>query len=141
MKIAVMLRDVLSGLLHRPATQRYPLNRVEPPARLRAKLHWKPADCTGCALCVKDCPADAIELITIDKASKRFVMRYDLSRCVFCGQCTQNCRFDCLTFTHDEWELAGADKAAFVIYYGDAQDVANLLAHTAGPATDTSLSG
>lgn len=135
MKIAAMLRDVLSGLFHRPATQLYPINRTEPPARLRATLRWSPTDCTGCALCVKDCPADAIELITIDKASKRFVMRYDLSRCVFCGQCTQNCRFDCLSFTHDEWELAGANKAAFITYYGDAHDVDTLLVHTSDPAT------
>ena len=41
---------------------------------LRALLQFNPEKCTGCGVCVKDCPAEALELITLDKASKRFVL-------------------------------------------------------------------
>ena len=128
MKLAAMFRDVLQSLFRRPVTRTYPATKTEPPPGLRSMLHWNPEACTGCRLCIKDCPADAIELITIDKANKRFVMRYDVSRCIFCAQCVQNCRFDCLTFSPDEWELARPEKEEFILYYGDSEDVRALLA-------------
>lgn len=67
MKIATMLGDVWQSIWQRPITQKYPFERLEAPVRLRGKLHWNPEKCTGCALCNKDCPANAIEIITVDK--------------------------------------------------------------------------
>ena len=67
MKIATMFNDVVESLWKKPATQKYPFERVDAPQRLRGKLTWDPEKCTGCNLCSKDCPADAIEIITIDK--------------------------------------------------------------------------
>ena len=78
-------------------------------------------------LCVKDCPSDAIELITIDKVAKKFVMRYHADRCTYCAQCVLSCRFKCLEMSSEDWELASANKQPFEVYYGREEDVAFLL--------------
>lgn len=128
MKLGTMLDDIFQSLFRRPATRLYPFERQSAPPRLRGKLHWTPDKCTGCALCVKDCPAQAIELITVDKANKRFVVRYDLDRCTYCAQCVQSCRFNCLTMSSEEWELAALNKEPFTVYYGNEADVQAVLA-------------
>lgn len=133
MKILAMLGDVLRSLFKRPVTELYPFERRESPERLRGKLHWNPEKCTGCCLCVKDCPAEAIELITLDKKNKRFVLRYHIDRCAYCAQCVQNCRFGCLSMSNDEWELAALSKEPFTVYYGEDADVKAVLAGLVEP--------
>ena len=133
MKITTMLIDVWRSLWQRPFTRKYPLERQPAPERLRGQLHFDPTDCTGCCLCVKECPANALELITLDQKAKRFVMRYDIDRCTFCAQCVQNCRFGCLAMSPEEWELAATNKEPFTIYYGDEADVAAVLGQFTAP--------
>jgi formate hydrogenlyase subunit 6/NADH:ubiquinone oxidoreductase subunit I len=127
MKITTMLQDILRSLFHKPITESYPTQRQPTPERLRGKLQWNPESCTGCCLCVKDCPSNALELITIDKANKRFVMRYDAGLCAYCAQCVQNCRFNCLEMSNEDWELATTDNVPFTVYYGREEDVESLL--------------
>lgn len=136
MKFATMLLDVLRSIFKKPATEPFPNPIPNEPARLRGQLHWDPTKCTGCCLCVKDCPADAIELITIDKKSKQFVMRYDIGRCTYCAQCVQNCRFDCLSMSNDEWALAATSKEPFTVYYGDDINIEKVLANRIDKETD-----
>lgn len=133
-----MLGDVVGSLFRRPATERYPFERRPVPQRLRGQLRWDPERCTGCGLCARDCPADAIELITLDKKNKRFVLRYHLDRCTFCAQCVQSCNFDCLELSPDRWELAALSKEPFTIHYGDDADVEAVLAGLTGASNGTS---
>ncbi len=119
MKVSTLFGNMLHSLFIRPATRSYPQVRTTVPERLRGRLVWRPVGCTGCSLCVKDCPADAIQLIDIDRANKQFKMRYHVDRCTFCGQCVQSCRFNCLELAHDQWELATVQRNAFVIEYGE----------------------
>lgn len=127
-RIAAMLTDIIESLFKRPMTERYPFERYPTPARLRGKLMWNPEKCTGCALCNKDCPSNAIELIVIDKKAKRFVMEYHVDRCTYCAQCVQNCRFECLSMSPEQWELAALSKEPFTVYYGKDEDVQAILA-------------
>ncbi|MCZ7668941.1 MAG: 4Fe-4S binding protein [Chloroflexi bacterium] len=132
MKIGTMLGDVWRALWQKPVTQKYPFERIEAPKRLRGKLVWDPEKCTGCNLCSKDCPADAIEMITIDKKAKRFVMRYHLDRCTYCAQCVASCRFNCINMSDEQWELAATSKTPFEVNYGRDEDLAEALAKFAG---------
>ncbi len=134
MKVGTMMSDVLRSMLLRPATRHYPRERQAVTERLRGKLHWDPARCTGCSLCVKDCPAAAIELMTVDKAAKRFVLLYHADRCAYCAQCVQSCRFGCINLSSTEWELAAPGKQSFTVYYGSQVDVQSILAKL--PQTD-----
>ncbi len=127
MKLGAMLVDILRSLVRPPATQIYPAERQPTPERLRGQLHWNPEQCTGCCLCSKDCPADAIEVITIDKENKRFVMRYHADRCTYCAQCVKNCRFGCIQMSSEDWELAASDPQAFEVYYGREDDLQRLM--------------
>ena len=130
MKLVTMLGDVMRSVFRRPATQQYPFERTPTPANLRGKLIWTPEKCVGCQLCVKDCPALAIELLTVDKATKRFVMRYHADRCTYCAQCVQSCRFGCLGMSNEQWELAALSKEPFTILYGNDTDVDFILNNT-----------
>lgn len=128
MKFGMMFGDVVRSLFRRPITRQYPFERQDTPEQLRGKLFYNPSECTGCMLCVKDCPAEAIELITIDKANKRFVMRYHMDRCTYCAQCVQSCRFKCIQMSDDQWELAAINKEPFTVYYGNEADVESFVA-------------
>jgi formate hydrogenlyase subunit 6/NADH:ubiquinone oxidoreductase subunit I len=122
MRIGVMFRDTLDSLFHKPVTQRYPFERKPTPERLHGKLVWNNTKCTGCALCTKDCPANAIEMVVNDKPNKTFVLRYRMDRCIFCAQCVQNCRFSCLEMSN-QWEMASLNRDPFTLYYGAPENV------------------
>ena len=127
MRISTILGMALQSLFRVPATRSYPQERTPSPERLRGQLRWNPEKCTGCAVCVKDCPAVAIELLEVDKAAKRFVLRYHTDRCIFCSQCVQSCRFICLSLSNEAWELAALDKQAFTVDYGRDEDIHALV--------------
>ena len=136
MKMATMLRDVVESFFKKPATQIYPVEKVLTSDRFRGKLVYDPSACTGCCLCTKDCPSNAIELVTLDRAAKRFVLKYHLDRCVYCGQCVVSCKFKCMSMSNEDWELAALKKQEFEVYYGKEADVATFLEKLSHPAPD-----
>jgi formate hydrogenlyase subunit 6/NADH:ubiquinone oxidoreductase subunit I len=123
-----MIGDVLRSIFRRPATVHYPAERRPTASRLRGLLTWNRAKCSGCRLCAMDCPANAVEVITLDKKAKRFVLRYHVDRCIYCAQCVQNCRFGCLEMSPTAWELAALNREAFEVTYGDEADINAWLA-------------
>jgi formate hydrogenlyase subunit 6/NADH:ubiquinone oxidoreductase subunit I len=67
------------------------------PENYRGKLEFDASKCVGCNLCVKDCPAHAIE---IEKTGeKQFKAIVYLDRCIYCGQCTDSCNRKALKCT------------------------------------------
>lgn len=137
MKLTSMIGDLLKSLFQKPVTQQYPFERLPAPERFRGNLHWEPEKCTGCMLCIKDCPANAIELIVIDKINKRFVMRYHQDRCIYCEQCVVSCRFKCLNLSNQEWEQAVTQRKPLEVFYGNDEDIHSLLARTAAQPAES----
>jgi len=66
-----------------------------PPKRRDPAAVVEPATCSGCNLCVEDCPYEAIRLEPRTDAHPRFnyVARVIESKCVSCGICTGSCPF------------------------------------------------
>jgi formate hydrogenlyase subunit 6/NADH:ubiquinone oxidoreductase subunit I len=133
MKIGSMFKDILVSFFSAPVTEKYPFEKPETADRFRGKLHFDPSKCTGCNLCSKDCPANALQIVIIDRAAKRFVARYNVARCVYCEQCVQSCKFRCLGMSKDDWELAALQKETFEVNYGREEDIATLLKRLANP--------
>jgi NAD(P)H-quinone oxidoreductase subunit I len=133
MKLGAMFKDLLISFFSPPVTEKYPFERPQLAERFRGKLHFDPAKCTGCNLCSKDCPAQALEIVIIDRATKRFVAHYNVDRCIYCSQCVQSCKFKCITLAKEEWELASLNKESFAINYGKDEDIAIFLERLASP--------
>ena len=127
MTIGSMLGDIVKSLVTKPDTMKYPADKKSPPMGLRGALVWNAENCTGCRLCIVDCPSSAFELYTIDKSKKKFVMRYNVGKCIFCAQCMRSCKFDCFEVTNTRWELASMSKEKFEIYYGDQKDIQSVI--------------
>ena len=127
MTIGSMFTDILKSFFKKPVTEKYPFVKKEAPENLRGKLVWNPEKCAGCMLCIKDCPSNAIELLTIDKVNKKFVMRYNLDKCTYCAQCVVNCKFNCIEMSEEQWELASTKREPFEVYYGRDEDIQFLL--------------
>ena len=124
-----MLGDILGSLFHKPITENYPKEKSISPNTVRGKIIWNPEKCSGCELCILDCSASALELLIIDKQKKKFVMRYNLGHCIFCGQCEISCKKGCITTSKGLWELASVDKKQFEYYYGHAEDIKEYSYH------------
>jgi formate hydrogenlyase subunit 6/NADH:ubiquinone oxidoreductase subunit I len=113
-----MLNDVAASLFKRPFTELYPYRQVPAPRRTRGKLLWTEEKCKGCMLCVRDCPAKAIEIEVVDRAARRYEFRYRLDRCIYCAQCVSSCKEDALEMSNTLFHLASADRAAFTEVHG-----------------------
>ena len=102
-KAGKMLSEALRSVGKKPATVRYPSVKVTMPADFRGKLVFDPAKCIGCKLCMRDCPAAAIEIVKVGE--KKFEAHIDIAKCIACGQCVDSCPKDALRLT-GEFELA-----------------------------------
>jgi formate hydrogenlyase subunit 6/NADH:ubiquinone oxidoreductase subunit I len=134
MRIGAMLGDISRSLFKRPVTELYPFERRPTPERLRGQLVFHPETCTGCRICVRDCPAKAIDIVVVDKATKRFVMRFRTDRCTYCAQCVVSCNFKSLSMSHEQWELAALNPAAFAVTSGREEDLCTLAEREAAAA-------
>ncbi len=106
MRLGKMLNEVIAHLNKKPATVLYPFEKVELPDQYRGRILQDNALCNGCGLCVKDCPAFAIEVIKVGE--KQFSTKIDLNRCIFCAQCAESCNKKALLVS-TEYELAEVD--------------------------------
>ncbi len=84
--------ECFTHFFKKPATRRYPKEKLEPHPRFRGKLKFIPEKCTGCKMCFLVCPANAVTF------HKKGDIEYDMGKCIFCGLCVDACRFDALHF-------------------------------------------
>lgn len=81
------LPESVTQFLEDVATGKATLNPPVPvPPMLRGKITYNRETCIGCGLCIKVCPAHAIELVPGAKKVKVFV-----GQCIGCAQCTEVC--------------------------------------------------
>ncbi len=143
-----MFREILSQSVKKPATNLFPAARlpksitgflgsvadgkaeivppVATPAAFRGKIAYDRTICNGCGLCLKVCPAHAIEQVVYPPMTVRVTdaegnvtekvktekrIRIYVSSCIFCGQCTDICAKNALSL-EDAFLLATEDRFA-----------------------------
>jgi formate hydrogenlyase subunit 6/NADH:ubiquinone oxidoreductase subunit I len=103
-----MVPELLRQLFTKPATNAFPARYLPPsvteflsqvaqgtaaitppvpvPPKFRGKIAYDRESCIGCTLCLKVCPAHAIEFLPETKRVRIYV-----TQCIFCSQCNDIC--------------------------------------------------
>ncbi len=131
------LGEAVRQLFKKPATSSYPFSKAKLQPRYRGRIDFESAKCIGCKMCVRVCPAKAIEIIlSADQpaasagdamqsgvpvpspapAKKKFDCVMNLDRCVYCAQCVDVCPKKALIAT-DDFELAQLARKALRRHY------------------------
>lgn len=105
-----ILKEAMGNLNSKAATHLYPFVPSSVTKGYRGKLVYESQPCSGCKLCVRDCPAKAIEIVNVGAdGEKVFECHLDFGHCIFCGQCAEVCPKKCLKVTNG-FELGTVDK-------------------------------
>jgi len=107
--LVYLLPQLWRTLFTRPITVRYPFAPLELPPYFRGRVVIDMDLCRGCGLCVRDCPAFALELERESREKFRLIHYHD--RCAYCGQCQDVCRYGAIRLT-GEYVPAAADRDA-----------------------------
>jgi formate hydrogenlyase subunit 6/NADH:ubiquinone oxidoreductase subunit I len=91
MKIAVFFPELIRSLFKKTATVDYPFKKLEVPKDFRGTPFLHPEMCIVCRACERDCPAEAIEITSVNEAEKKFSLVIHNDRCIHCAQCLDSC--------------------------------------------------
>jgi hydrogenase-4 component H len=92
--LAYLLPQIWRVLIKGPRTVKYPFAPVELPDGYRGRVVIHAENCRGCSMCVRDCPAFALELERNGRDAYRLI--HHPERCAYCGQCELSCNFDAI---------------------------------------------
>jgi len=85
-----LLTSIIEAFIKEPETVNYPFGELDLPETFRGEILFDPDKCIGCGLCVRNCPADALQMNK--KSRDEFRLIHYPARCAYCGQCGDNCR-------------------------------------------------
>jgi formate hydrogenlyase subunit 6/NADH:ubiquinone oxidoreductase subunit I len=131
-RISPIFRRAASHIFTKPATTQYPFVKPQLPEDARCKTVYEVTSCnvidigtgqkdgptldvrsitgSNCRVCVRDCPAAAIEIVEVE-GKKRPQIRFD--KCIFCHQCVESCPRGAIK-SSIFYELATTDKCALI---------------------------
>jgi formate hydrogenlyase subunit 6/NADH:ubiquinone oxidoreductase subunit I len=130
-RISPIFRRVASHIFTKPATTKYPFVKPTLPEDARCKTVYTIESCnvidigtgnngltldvrsivgSNCRVCVRDCPAAAIEIVEVE-GKKRPQIRFD--KCIFCHQCVESCPRNAIK-SSVFYEMATTDKCALI---------------------------
>lgn len=107
------LGEAINAIFGRRFTTRFPAEPVQVPASYRGKPQFDTDTCVGCGACVNACPTKALTVCEDLQARppfRRITLRWD--RCIFCGNCQENCTTTTGIKLSCQWDLAGLDRSA-----------------------------
>ena len=84
-----LIKAIIEAFKGRPGTISYPKTPLKLPNNYRGSIEMAPEKCSGCGLCVVDCPAEA--LVLIKESRNKFQLVHYPARCAYCGQCEDSC--------------------------------------------------
>jgi len=131
-RISPIFRRAASHIFTKPATTKYPFVKPQLPVDARCKTVYSIDSCniidigtgseggltvdvksivgSNCRVCVRDCPAGAIEIVEVD-GKRRPQIRFD--KCIFCHQCVESCPRGAIK-SSVFYELATTDKRSLI---------------------------
>jgi formate hydrogenlyase subunit 6/NADH:ubiquinone oxidoreductase subunit I len=130
-RISPIFRRVASHIFTKPATTKYPFVKPILPEDARCKTVYTIESCnvidigagnkgltmdvssivgSNCKVCVRDCPAAAIEIVEAD-GKRRPQIRFD--KCIFCHQCVESCPREAIQ-SSVFYEMATTDKCELI---------------------------
>jgi formate hydrogenlyase subunit 6/NADH:ubiquinone oxidoreductase subunit I len=130
-RISPIFKRAVSHIFTKPATTQYPFVKPQLPGDARCKTVYEIESCnvidigtgkggptidvksivgSNCRVCVRDCPAAAIEIVEVE-GKQRPQIRFD--KCIFCHQCVESCPRGAIT-SSIFYELATTDKCALI---------------------------
>jgi NADH-quinone oxidoreductase subunit I len=122
-KAGIFIPELLGNLAHSPVTREYPFVKAPVPDGFRGTPRLRPNTCLGCKACVRDCTAEAIEIVMkppspddpIPEKGKNPVKKYQmilyLDRCIHCARCAEVCPKDAI-YLDQEFEMANFTREA-----------------------------
>jgi formate hydrogenlyase subunit 6/NADH:ubiquinone oxidoreductase subunit I len=98
--LAYLLPQIWRVLRQGPRTTvKFPFGPAELPEGYRGRVVIRAENCRGCNMCVRDCPAFALELERNGRDAYRLI--YHPERCAYCGQCELSCNFDAIYLSNE----------------------------------------
>lgn len=106
-KLYKAAKQAIKNVIGHPATQKFPVEIINPPAGYRGPPILDPSKCTLCLRCTRVCPTGALIVTELNETESEFVI--DLGRCCYCGECVDACTFNAITLT-EEWLTADSNR-------------------------------
>ncbi len=109
--IVPMFKRAISYVFAKPATTDYPVEKPQLPDNFRGQMLFDTKLCVGCGLCSRDCPARAIEMVTVNQKKHP---QFNLGKCIFCYNCADGCPKKAIK-NSTYFEMATLDKSDLTI--------------------------